>query len=115
MVVLRATDNAALDAAKVRDVILRWEKRRLVYNAALAIAVLLAVRLRGDLDEGRLWLFIGSRAVLVNALFFAGHAGELLAAWLGLRSRAIGCALFACGTMFSLAMAFLAVSNFGWA
>jgi hypothetical protein len=100
-------------------IVRRWERLRLPYNALLAVVtVFLLVSLRDELVfEGPLHtvgaLLVG--AFLANACFTAGAVAEASLAWLGVRSRAIGPALFVAGVLLSLPLVLAFVlGTFGW-
>jgi hypothetical protein len=85
-----------------RPVFMRWERLRIVYNALLAMLVLLPMA--GEVrwpDLGDLLILLMG-AVLANLCYLAGPAAETYLAWLGLRSRLVTAALFIGGVLVSI-------------
>lgn len=96
------------DTASARDVFLAWEKLRLVFNAALVLATVLALWLgppHGRVD-GRLLVLLGTRAVLVNIAFCVGPVLESAFAWAGTPRTAVRLVLFTPGCLFAIGAAF---------
>ncbi|MEM9185751.1 MAG: hypothetical protein AAGB00_04565 [Planctomycetota bacterium] len=98
-------------------IILAWEKPRLVYLAWLS-AVSLSVLAGIGLDElplGEPWFWANLVAGFVgaNVCFTAGHALELVLAWLGMPPgprRWVRGSVFGLGTLFSTLLAILAIA-----
>jgi hypothetical protein len=95
-------DSVAAPAA--RPIFRAWERLRLVYNAALALVVMVCLS-PGQEAEPAFWLFLACQAVVANLCFFAGPLGEWYAAWLGYRGRATRWVLFGSGLLFAVALA----------
>jgi hypothetical protein len=100
-----------LDWSDVRRIFLRWERLRIVYNAALVVVVmaLVAILYEPEIE----WALLGWRcvvgAVIANLCFFAGPAAEAYLNWLGVRNRAVTAIFFLMGLVFSLGLAAITV------
>jgi hypothetical protein len=97
----------------VRRIFLRWERLRIVYNAALVALVVLLVALLYEPEIE--WALLGWRcvvgAVIANVCFFAGPMAETYLNWLGVRNRGVTAILFLMGMLFSLGLAAITVMS----
>jgi hypothetical protein len=102
-----------LDWNDVRRIFLRWERLRIVYNAALItlVVVLVALLYVPEIE----WALLGWRcvvgAVVANVCFFAGPAAEAYLYWLGVRNRAVTAVFFLMGLVFSMGLAAITVMS----
>jgi hypothetical protein len=100
-----APERADLVATpSVKAIFRAWERLRLVYNAVLALVVVLFLSPRQAV-EPTFWLFLACQAVAANLCFFAGPLGEWYVGWLGYRSRATRWVLFGSGLLFAVVLA----------
>jgi hypothetical protein len=93
-----------------RSVFLAWEKLRLVFNAALAIVVLLSAG--SALSEGAFWRFLVGGVLGANVCFCLGPVVEGYLSLLGSDRQAARWVVFSLGMMAGCLLAFLAV--FSW-
>ena len=94
-----------------KRVFLDWEKMRLAYNGILvAFSLLIGWRQMGSLD---FWVVAVLGAIGSNLCYFLGPVFDTYITWLGYRSLGIRWAVFALGTLFTMAGAALAILSIG--
>lgn len=91
------------------DVVKRWERLRLVYNAVLIPwTVFLIAVLPGGVTGNPADLIVG--AVIANVCFCLGPVVETYLVWLGANAQAARGWLFALGTVFTAVAAWLSLT-----
>jgi hypothetical protein len=103
--------SSAMSMSGLRQIFVRWERLRIVYNAALVALVVALVALIHDEETN--WRRLGFQclvgAAIANVAFFAGPATEAYLSWLGVRSRAVVVILFSMGLVFAMGLAAITV------
>ena len=89
-----------------RQLLIKWEKYRLVYNAALIATTLLGVFFSSE-DSIGLGLFpvVIFGAIFANVMFMLGPSVDGYLQVAGLRHSGFGLFIFGCGTLFAVLMA----------
>ncbi len=97
----------------MRDVFLRWERWRLVYNLALIGLVISLAVAWGDSNSNwaRFAVECVLGAVIANLCYFAGPITVAYLRWLGIYHRAIAPFLFGCGLVFTMGFAVVTVGE----
>ena len=97
----------------VRDVFLRWERWRLIYNLALVGLVITLAIAWGDGNSN--WAHFAVEcvlgAVVANLCYFAGPITVAYLQWLGIHHRAITPFLFGCGLVLTIGLAVVTVGE----
>ncbi|MGB6042204.1 MAG: hypothetical protein WBF93_03510 [Pirellulales bacterium] len=94
--------------AHLGQVVVRWEKMRVFYNAILTLWVLLLMALRAEISNPPQLFMLAFCCVAANGCFLAGPLVEGYLCWFGIRNPAITWLLFVPGTLFSCGLALLA-------
>ena len=100
-------------AGAVRDVFLRWERWRLVYNLALVGLVITLAVAWGDGNSNwvRLAVECVLGAIVANLCYFAGPIADAYLLWLGIHHRAVAPFLLGCGLLFTMGLAAVTVGE----
>ncbi|MBN1909716.1 MAG: hypothetical protein JW818_08255 [Pirellulales bacterium] len=108
-----ATPNAPFEDrfAQTYQVIITWEKLRIVYNAVLVVVTLGVAWLTWEYRPTPLMMIgtVGLGAIAANILFCAGHAVDGFLTLCGIRQPAVTWALFGFGTLLASGLAALTV------
>ena len=95
-----------------RKLLVKWEKYRLVYNAALIATTLLSVSVSPAGSIGvELFPVVIFGAIFANVMFMLGPSVDGYLQVGGIRHSAVGLFIFGCGTLFAVLMAALTVSG----
>jgi hypothetical protein len=108
-------DTLLLDASKTSapesggDLLARWERLRVLYNAALTAEVLIFLAADGawTLRQGRFWSFLIFSCVMANVCFCVGPVVDGYIHRLGSRGSGSTWVLFSLGVGFSMVLAFI--------
>lgn len=94
-----------------RPLLIRWEKYRLVYNAALIATTLLSLSVSlSKAVRPELWFVIFIGAIIANLLFMLGPSLDGYLQVAGLRHRGFGLFIFGCGTLLAVCLAAMTVA-----
>ncbi len=97
-----------------RPLVLKWEKYRLIYNAALvATTVLSLMAFAVNPLVIELWIVVFFGACCANILFMLGPALDGYLQVAGFRHRLIGLFIFGCGALIAVGLAALTISVCG--
>lgn len=89
-----------------RSLLIKWEKYRLVYNAALIATTILGVFVSPADSIGiELFPIVLFGAFFANLMFMLGPSFDGYLQVAGLRHNAVGLFIFGCGTLFAVVMA----------
>ncbi len=100
------------EVPSAKNIFLKWERLRLVYNAVLVVTVVVAWARWGchhGCVHAGVPVFLIARAIMANVCFTAGPAVEAYASWLGCRARWLRPALFILGTLFAILLVVLSL------
>ena len=95
-----------------RHLLVKWEKYRLFYNAALIATTILSVFVTpADSIGNELISIVLAGAMFANVMFMLGPSVDGYLQVAGLRHNAVGLFIFGCGTLFAVVMAALTVGG----
>ena len=105
-----ATDSRPV--VDFRQLLIKWEKYRLVYNAALIATTILSVFVSPSGSIGiELFAVVLFGAFFANLMFMLGPSFDGYLHVAGLGHDFVGLFIFGCGTLFAVVMAALTVAG----
>ncbi|MDX1962144.1 MAG: hypothetical protein SFX18_03260 [Pirellulales bacterium] len=94
-----------------REIFLRWERLRLVFNAVLVALSLIVGSAFGLLNTFRFWLLCVEGGIVLNICYFAGPVVESYFTWLtGRELKDMGFILFILGTILCMLAAVFSIA-----